>query len=301
MYLVRSIHQPLGANARVPSRQRCIVTVAQRAMQLQGGIYHLMYHVREKHLGNSVFLSEVHTPLGFISDVHQHQARLVDFSGAIRQHPAHSLPVRQALAEGGAIRNVLRCQIQSTLCHCHVMHAMTQATIGQAVLTHIEALSTSTQNVVSGNPQILDLDFRVRPAQFEPQFGMRLHGLDVALSVAELDDTGDGWDTVGYMHYMLADYEDSVEAFEKAVDKGNLSDRASTLLFLSRALYELDEFEAARSAARQAADAADSDSSRNAASNYLTLIDSTEQRYNIIEQRKADAIDFYEPYPSLID
>ena len=91
------------------------------------------------------------------------------------------------------------------------------------------------------------------------------------------------------------------EAFEKAVDKGNLSDRASTLLFLSRALYELDEFEAARSAARQAADAADSDSSRNAASNYLTLIDSTEQRYNIIEQRKADAIDFYEPYPSLID
>ncbi len=126
-------------------------------------------------------------------------------------------------------------------------------------------------------------------------------GLDVALRVAELDETGDGWDTVGYMHYMLADYEESVEAFEKAVDKGNLSDRASTLLFLSRALYELDEFEAARSAARQAADAADSDSSRNAASNYLTLIDSTEQRYNIIEQRKADAIDFYEPYPSLID
>ncbi len=126
-------------------------------------------------------------------------------------------------------------------------------------------------------------------------------GLEVARKVAELDETGDGWDTVGYMYYMLADYEESVEAFQSAVDKGNLSNRASTLLFLSRALYELDEFEAARSAARQAADSADSDSSRNAASNYITLIDSTERRFSIIEERKAQAIDYYQPYPSLLD
>lgn len=126
-------------------------------------------------------------------------------------------------------------------------------------------------------------------------------GLEVAQRVAELDPTGDGWDTVGYFHYMLYNYDDAAEAFQTAIDKGDLSDRSATLLWLSRSLYELDDFEGARAAARQAADSGDSDSSRNAASNYITLIDSTEQRYNIIEQRKAEAIDFYESYPSLID
>ena len=63
---------------------------------------------------------------------------------------------------------------------------------------------------------------------------------------------------------------------------------------------EIDEFDAARSAARQAADAADEDD-RDSANQYLTFIDSSEQRYNIIAQRKEEAIDFYESYPSLID
>ncbi len=124
-----------------------------------------------------------------------------------------------------------------------------------------------------------------------------------ALRVAELSDSGDGWDTVGYLHYVMTNYEEAVEAFQNAIDKGNLSDRSDTLLFLARAMIELDDFEGARAAARQAADAADSDddTSRNAAQQYLTFIDSTEQRYNIIAERKAEAIDFYEEYPSLID
>ena len=121
-----------------------------------------------------------------------------------------------------------------------------------------------------------------------------------ALRVAEMSDSGDGWDTVGYIHYVSADYEEAVEAFQAAIDKGNLSDRADTLLFLSRSLIELDDFEGARSAARQASDAGD-ESSREAAQQYLTFIDNTEQRYNIIEQRKQEAIDFYEAYPSLLD
>lgn len=124
--------------------------------------------------------------------------------------------------------------------------------------------------------------------------------LPSALQVAEISDSGDAWDSVGYIHYVMHNYDDAVEAFQAAIDKGNLSNRSDTLIFLARALMELDEFDAARSAARQAADAGDSDD-RESANQYLAFIDSSEQRYNIIAQRKEEAIDFYESYPSLLD
>ncbi|MDD9891653.1 MAG: hypothetical protein OXU30_15105, partial [Gammaproteobacteria bacterium] len=59
-------------------------------------------------------------------------------------------------------------------------------------------------------------------------------------------------------------------------------------------------FEGALAAARQSADAGN-ETERRSASDYITFINSTQDRYNIIEERKADAIDFYRPYPSLID
>ena len=121
-----------------------------------------------------------------------------------------------------------------------------------------------------------------------------------ALELAEISDSGDAWDSVGYIHYVMANYSDSADAFRSAIDKGNLSNRSDTLIFLARALLELDDFEGARSAARQAADAGDEDD-RESANQYLTFIGSSEQRFNIIEQRKQEAIDFYESYPSLLN
>ncbi|MGA0243463.1 MAG: hypothetical protein ACO3J5_03710 [Pseudohongiellaceae bacterium] len=126
------------------------------------------------------------------------------------------------------------------------------------------------------------------------------NALPRALALAEISDSGDAWDSVGYIHYVMANYEESADAFRAAIDKGNLSNRSDTLIFLARALLELDDFDGARSAARQAADAGDDDD-RQSANQYLTFIQSTEQRYNIIEQRKQEAIDFYEPYPSLLN
>ena len=125
-------------------------------------------------------------------------------------------------------------------------------------------------------------------------------GLPMALRVAEMSDSGDAWDTVGYIYYVMADYQAAAEAFQSAIDKGNLSNRSDTWLFLARSLLELDDFDGARTAARRASDAGD-ESARNAAQQYLTFIASSEQRYNIIEQRKAESIDYYRPYPSLID
>ena len=122
--------------------------------------------------------------------------------------------------------------------------------------------------------------------------------LEPALAVADFDESGDGWDNVGYIHYVTRNYEDAVEAFQNALDKGDLSDRGDTLLFLARSKIELEDFEGALEAATEAADFGDREEN-TAAVNYITFINSTQSRFNIIAERKAIAIDFYQPYPSL--
>jgi len=151
------------------------------------------------------------------------------------------------------------------------------------------------ENIIEDNVDNLEI-----AAQMHLIASTYADALPNAMRVAELSDDGNGWDTVGYIHYVMTNYEEAVEAFRNALDKGDLSDRSDTLLFLARSLIELDDFDGARSAARQAADAGD-ENGRSAAQQYLSFIDSTEQRFNIIAQRKAEAIDFYEEYPSLLD
>jgi hypothetical protein len=123
-------------------------------------------------------------------------------------------------------------------------------------------------------------------------------GMAPARQYAEMSDEGNGYDTLGYLLYVRADYEEAAEAFQAGIDKGGLNDRADTLLFLARSLLELDEFEAALAAARQAADASDEDD-RSAANNYIGFINSSRERFNVLEERRQDAIDFYETYPPL--
>ncbi len=124
--------------------------------------------------------------------------------------------------------------------------------------------------------------------------------LEPALRAAELDDTGNSHDTLGYLYYVLNRYEDAAEAFRTALDRGGLEDRADTLLFLARSLVELDEFEEALEATADSAEAG-GEQERNAANNYRDFILSTRQLHNVLAERRADAIDFYESYPSLID
>ena len=124
--------------------------------------------------------------------------------------------------------------------------------------------------------------------------------LGPALRAAELDDTGNSHDTLGYLYYILAEYEESAEAFREALDRGGLEDRADTLLFYARALVELDEFNAALEATNDSAEAG-GEQERQAANSYRQFITSTRDRFNVLATRRNDAIDFYETYPSLID
>lgn len=124
--------------------------------------------------------------------------------------------------------------------------------------------------------------------------------LEPALRAAELDETGNSHDTLGYLYYVLNQYEESAEAFRTALDRGDLEDRADTLLFLARALVELDEFEEALEATADSAEAG-GEQEQTAARNYREFIQSVRQLHNVLAERRADAIDFYESYPSLID
>lgn len=122
--------------------------------------------------------------------------------------------------------------------------------------------------------------------------------LEPARQAAELDETGDGYDTYGYIQYIVHDYEAAVESFRAALDKGDLDNRSDTLLFLSRALIELDDFGGASDAAKEAAEAGDRND-QESASTYLRFITSTKARFDILAERRNDAIDFYETYPPL--
>lgn len=119
--------------------------------------------------------------------------------------------------------------------------------------------------------------------------------LEPATRLAEISESGDGYDTLGYVQYMLHNYEAAAEAFRNAIDKGDLSNPADTNLFLARALVELDEYDDAAAAARRSADIG-GESDQRAARNYLNFIQGQQNRYNAIERRKANVIDFYVSY-----
>lgn len=122
--------------------------------------------------------------------------------------------------------------------------------------------------------------------------------VEPGIAAAEADETGNGYDTLGYIYYVLAEYEQAAEAFQMAIDKGQLNDRSDTLMFLARAHLELRDFDAAEEAATDAADAGDERAS-SAARDFIRVIEGRRSYYSTIASRKEDAIDFYEGYPPL--
>jgi tetratricopeptide (TPR) repeat protein len=148
----------------------------------------------------------------------------------------------------------------------------------EVIETNVDNMITFTQMLLIAN----ELDAAVIPAT----------------QAAELDETGNAYDTLGYLHYVMNNYEEAAEAFRAAIEKGDLKDVSDTYLFLARALLELRLFDEAKDAASQASEAGDERSTKSA-QDFLKLIESRRGYYAIIAQRKADAIDFYQGYPPL--
>jgi tetratricopeptide (TPR) repeat protein len=148
----------------------------------------------------------------------------------------------------------------------------------EVIETNVDNMITFTQMLLIAN----ELDKAVIPAT----------------QAAELDETGNAYDTLGYLHYVMNNFEESAEAFRAAIEKGDLKDDSDTYLFLARALLELQLFDEAKDATLKASEAGDERSTKSA-QDFLKLIESRRGYYSIIAQRKADAIDFYQGYPPL--
>lgn len=112
--------------------------------------------------------------------------------------------------------------------------------------------------------------------------------LEPAIKAAEMGETGEGYDQLGYIYYLLHDYQNSADAITKAIERGGLKSPGDSQLFLARALVELDKYDEAAAAARKAKDLGE-----RAADNFLSYIEGSKARFDNLQQRKQDAIDFY--------
>ena len=93
VHFVGTVDQPLRAHLGVPFRQRRILGKAERAVQLDRGVDHLVHHVGMEDLGDRVFLPDVLALFRLVGDVQQHQPADIEFAGAIGQHELHALAV----------------------------------------------------------------------------------------------------------------------------------------------------------------------------------------------------------------
>lgn len=112
--------------------------------------------------------------------------------------------------------------------------------------------------------------------------------VEPAERLTELANDGESWDYLGYIHLMNRDYESAVEALQTALERGGLENQGDVQLSLARALVELDRYDEAEAAAR-AADNLGVDNARQT----LTWIESSKNRYETLQQRKQESIEYY--------
>jgi len=113
--------------------------------------------------------------------------------------------------------------------------------------------------------------------------------LEPAQRAAEMGETGEAYDQLGYVYYLLHDYEGAARAFQSALDRGGLENPGDVQLTLARTLVELDRYDEAAAAARRARELGE-----NAAEAFITYVESSKARYDALQQRKQDAIEFYQ-------
>ena len=112
--------------------------------------------------------------------------------------------------------------------------------------------------------------------------------LEPARKAAEMGESGDAYDYLGYIYVMLHDYKNAADAIKMALQRGGLEDPGETQLFLARALLEIEDYSGAATAAQEA-QRLGNDSARQ----YITHIERQREWRANLDRRKADAIDFY--------
>jgi len=109
-----------------------------------------------------------------------------------------------------------------------------------------------------------------------------------ARKAAEMGESGDAYDYLGYIYVMLHDYNNAADAIKMALQRGGLKDPGETQLFLARALLEIEDFAGAATAAQESQRLGNT-----GARQYITHIERQREWRANLDRRKADAIDFY--------
>ncbi|MEX2333111.1 MAG: CDC27 family protein, partial [Pseudohongiella sp.] len=112
--------------------------------------------------------------------------------------------------------------------------------------------------------------------------------VEPAERLTELANDGESWDYLGYIHLMNRDYASAVEAMQTALQRGGLENQGEVQLALARALVELDRFDEAEAAARAAQNLGEDN-----AQQFLTYIESSKNRFETLQQRKEESIEYY--------
>ena len=112
--------------------------------------------------------------------------------------------------------------------------------------------------------------------------------VEPAERLTELANDGESWDYLGYIHLMNRDYEGAVEAMQTALERGGLENQGDVQLSLARALVELERFDEATTAARAAQNLGVDN-----AQQFLTYIENSKNRFETLQERKEQSIDYY--------
>ena len=182
VHLVRTVDQPLRADLRVPFRQRRILAEAERAVQLDRGVDHLVHHVGMEDLGDRVLLPEFESAFHLVRQVQNHQPGQVELLGAVRQHPLDALPIGDPLAERDPLACACRRHVKRRLSFRYAPHPVPKSTVTEAVLPHREALPEAAEDVVLGDDEIADTHLCVAHLDLvaEARFGVLVENRDVA-------------------------------------------------------------------------------------------------------------------------
>lgn len=112
--------------------------------------------------------------------------------------------------------------------------------------------------------------------------------IEPARRLTEIADDGEAWDYLGYIYAMNRDHENAVTALQTALQRGGLENQGEVQQTLARALVELDRFDEALAAARRA-----SELNASGASQLITFVEASKERYDAIEAQKQQAIEYY--------
>src|SRR5690606_3512997 len=98
--------------------------------------------------------------------------------------------------------------------------------------------------------------------------------LEPAQRAAEMGETGESYDQLGYVYYLLRDYEGAARSFQSALDRGAISNADDVQLKQARTMVELDRFDEAAAAARRARELGE-----NSADSFITFVESSRDRH----------------------